>query len=548
MERENLIIRIIPTILRNTDESQKNGNSEFDTKDLIYIESSYDKKSSKYYKNISFTDYARISGANTIRIKNSFMEEPLKIFLRSAFNRYRVQYAYQNNKISHENTDNQEIGLAPSLHFSLPQDNSEKVTVKEVRDKNGEILYHVLLIGEYLKNDVGDDFNDVLEAFYNNGKICKGLNCTGRWYSSNGQKGSSNGYAGKHSPEFEYRGNRYARVVLTENNSCKIKWIKVEPMAFIIKNWEEMPKNINPNGNGTAEYFDLTSEEAIISNIPFYPNKNDENISIWQNSTIRGFLNGIDVRNITENGNIQYTAPNGGDFTGECNFLNEAFNLAREPMLEYEIPESETNIPDDAFNGCVSLKKIIIHPGIQNVGKRAFDGLDFKYAYRTEKGDLIFSQEIPENEKSINIEEISKSLIGFDYTVVFQNQNMDDIIKLSKILNKKNMRIPYIYGLQLIKFGQAESFRENSDFRFFKNEIPNINELLANYPEEERLDFYKFANAIGCFSTEKILDKNGQKTQTFIAQKASSLLAALLKTEGMKLRELPWVISFIVNA
>lgn len=28
--------------------------------------------------------------------------------------------------------------------------------------------------------------------------------CTGRWYSTNGQKENNRDYAGKHSPEFEY--------------------------------------------------------------------------------------------------------------------------------------------------------------------------------------------------------------------------------------------------------------------------------------------------------------------------------------------------------
>lgn len=38
-------------------------------------------------------------------------------------------------------------------------------------------------------------------------------------------------------------------------------------------------------------------------------------------------------------------------------------------MIEYTIPDSETEIPDDAFNGCITLKKLIIHPGIKSIGK-----------------------------------------------------------------------------------------------------------------------------------------------------------------------------------
>lgn len=60
--------------------------------------------------------------------------------------------------------------------------------------------------------------------------------------------------------------------------------------------------------------------------------------------------------------------------------------------------------------------------------------------------------------------------------------------------------------------------------------------MLLDFQEEERLDFYKFASALGCFSTEKMLDKKGKETQVPLAQKATSLLAQLLKTDEMKLR------------
>lgn len=84
-------------------------------------------------------------------------------------------------------------------------------------------------------------------------------------------------------------------------------------------------------------------------------------------------------------------------------------------------------------------------------------------------------------------------------------------------MNKKKFKIPYVYGLELIKSGKAKSFCENSDFRFFKNEIPKINDLLLDFPEEERLDFFKFASNLGCFSLQKMVDKNGRDTQVTVA-------------------------------
>lgn len=319
-----------------------------------------------------------------------------------------------------------------------------------------------------------------------------------------------------------------------------IRWAKVEPISFVIKNWDEMPKSINPKGNGRAKYFDLRAEEAITSNIPFYPNGVDLNGAMWQNSSIRGFFNGIDVRNIQSNGNTEYGASHGGNFTGECNFLNEAFNLSREPMIEYTIPDSEPEIPDDAFNGCITLKKIVIHSGIKSIGKRAFDGLQFKYAYRTETGELVFAQDLPRNKNEytdvMELGKITKSFDGFDYSILIQRDRLDEMIDFSEILSKNKFSIPCVYGLALVESGKTKSFTENSDFRFFKNEIPKVNEMLLDFPEEERLDFFKFASGLGCFSAEKILDKKGKETQVLLAQKASSLLAQLLKTEEIKLR------------
>ena len=56
-------------------------------------------------------------------------------------------------------------------------------------------------------------------------------------------------------------------------------------------------------------------------------------------------------------------------------------------MIEYSIPDSEKKIPEDAFNGCITLKKLVIHSEIKTIGKNAFDGLNFKYAYITKKGE-----------------------------------------------------------------------------------------------------------------------------------------------------------------
>lgn len=577
MNRQDLRSRIIPTTIENTDESQNTGNKKFNTTDLIYLDSydeQYDGKKTDMERRISATDYAQMNYAYTYdNYTTRTGKQTTRAWLRSAWDRHNVNYVDGDGDGNREFTANRSAGLCPSLHYHLPSDISarsalrflkgqknrdeseepEQFDIREVKDTEGKTIYHTLQIGEYVKTKVDENLSRTLELLYHGGKIQEGIVCTGRWYSSNGQKEFFKDYAGKHSPEFEYQGNRYVRVVSYPNGEedrysdgtptgkvGTIRWAKVEPISFVIKNWDEMPKSINPKGNGRAKYFDLRAEEAITSNIPFYPDKDDKNSIMWQNSSIRGFFNGIDVRNIETNGNIEYGASRGGNFTGECNFLNEAFNLSREPMIEYTIPGSETEIPDDAFNGCITLKKLVIHSGIKSIGKRAFDGLQFKYAYRTETGELVFAQDLPRNENEytdvVELGKIAKSFDGFDYSILVQSDKLGEITEFSEILSKNKFSIPYAYGLALVESGKTESFTENSDFRFFKNEIPKINDMLLDFPEEERLDFFKFASALGCFSTEKMLDKKGKETQVPLAQKATSLLAQLLKTDEMKLR------------
>ena len=63
---------------------------------------------------------------------------------------------------------------------------------------------------------------------------------------------------------------------------------------------------INPKGNGKAKWFDLISEKILTGNMPFYPDEDDKNSTMWQNSMPRGYLNGIDVRNIKENGSAEH--------------------------------------------------------------------------------------------------------------------------------------------------------------------------------------------------------------------------------------------------
>lgn len=213
----------------------------------------------------------------------------------------------------------------------------------------------------------------------------------------------------------------------------------------------------------------------------------------------------------------------------------------REPIYEYSIPESETEIPDDAFNGCVNLKKVIIHSGITSIGENIFNGLNFKYAYKLKNGQIVFDQQLPEKEEYVEIYECGKlenALKGFDNSIILKDsENLKEFIELSRYLNKQGAEIPYEYACELIKNDKIKEFIENTDLRFFKNELPNINDKLKDYSDIEKISFYKFAFALGCFSKEKILNKSGKETETYLAQKASSILAKIVNKDIIKCGE-----------
>ena len=566
MSKEDLRSKIIPTTVYNQDENENLDNKRFDTKDLIYLDfgdSNYDEEKTEEELRVSATDYAIMNG---IQMSESYQTQMGKKAIHSILTRFSGDIKHKYITIfmdlgvaAADMNCMKNHGICPALHYKL----SENENIKEVKDKNGKTIYHTINIGEYPKTKVNKELEELLENLYNRGKVKEGLEPTGRWYSGNGAQILATPYAGKHSPEFEYAGNKYVRVIsypidkeYKYSNGTIVgekgtaNWVEVKPMSFIIKNWDEMPKSINPNGTGRAKYFDLRAEEAIISGIMFHPGEigsQDQYTTMWQNSTVRGFLNGIDVRNIKENGAQEYGVDGGGNYLGECNFLNEAFNLSRQPIMEYAIPDSEIEIPDDAFNGCITLKKLIIHDGVKSIGKRAFEGLDFKCAYKTKNGEIIFDNKIPENIEEyteiIELDKIKKPYERFDYNIVI-TKNLEGISNLSDTLNKNKFKIPFIYASELVEKNKTDILVKNSDFRFFKNELPDINKQLLDFPQEERLDFYKFANSIGCFSKEKMIDKQGKETNIELAQKASSLMANILKTDRMKLRQISWIIRF----
>ena len=78
------------------------------------------------------------------------------------------------------------------------------------------------------------------------------------------------------------------------------------------------------------------------------------------------------------------------------------------------------------------------------------------------------------------------------------------------------------------------------NFDYFNNEFSGeyLRDLFLKYEPEEIRDFFAFSKTLGCFSTDKLLDDNNIEKDVTIGQKATSLLAQLLKTYELKMRTL----------
>ena len=535
MEKRDLRKYIVPVEIENTNEFGEI-EDEYSTIDLIYIENADEyTRHNREWKQEDVTDYSLMNGGVP------------ELWLRST-----ASYPYIDttsySEVYGDDSSRTEYSIMPCLHFKISKEIEDYNLSEENDGKN--VTRHVLNIGEYPKDKVSQELGDELEKLYHGGKLRKGIEATGRWYSVNG---GGLAYGEKHNPEFEYEGNKYVRVVQNVcNDSIEysdgtkagedgvVRWVKVEPISFEILNWDSLPKSINPNGRGKDDCFKLKASKGIVSSIPFIQVGSNLDISksLWEHSTIRGFLNGNSVRDIYSNF--------GGDFSKECSFLDEAFDLSREPIREYEIPEGEKEIADNAFNGCVSLERIKLPTGVNRLGKKAFSGLDFKFLYVNDiDGSIIFSKDEIQKEEYRRVDtfdKVMRTLDDVDYDEILRNakayafdSKTNQLIDLAEKLSKSKFRMPYVYVEQLIRNNLAKRLIENGEFRFLRSEIPDINDKLLDFSDDEKIDFYKFASALGCFSKEKMLDDNGKETEVIMGQKATSLLMRFLKTGALEL-------------
>ena len=328
---------IVRTRLDNTDENQKTGNSAFDTQDFVFFET-YDEvkgiDSDKCY--VYASDYAVMNGAFLGgERKGPKDRQSTWYWLRSANSRSHVYYVRSDGSLDYKHADRKSAGLCPALHLNLSsvisaRSASSDFKIESFKDKSGKILYYTIEFGSYPQDKAKN--SGELERLFNAHKLTP----TGKTYTGYMKEDGSF----QQNQEFEYGGKKYVRVISKKyDNDSEYKdktkapedgtpmWAEVQPIKWKIKNWDELPRSINPNGNGTAKTIYVKSEEGIMSGIPFYPEYGETEHTMWQNSPLRAIFNGYDLHEELSkgNGNKRYKADNNYRFKGK-GFLQEALD------------------------------------------------------------------------------------------------------------------------------------------------------------------------------------------------------------------------------
>ena len=198
-------------------------------------------------------------------------------------------------------------------------------------------------------------------------------------------------------------------------------------------------------------------------------------------------------------------------------------------------------IKSKAFSGCTSLNEFVVPKGLIEMESEALTGCGFKYVYKLSgQENLVFAKELPTGDnvhfdRLVDLDKVNSCILDFDISELAFEENIDKIMPVVEKLSHSKMVISNDFYSKYNERGMLGKIANEMNFKFFPKEIPELRAVLAlqGRYNEESLAFLKFANAIGCFSNEKLLNKEGKETPTPFAQKASTALAGLLRSERL---------------
>lgn len=339
-------------------------NPSHATNDFVFLQSCPTalmglQKNKLFYHHNDVTDYALMCGCMASSINSG---EPANYYLRSSnYGNKGINIVNDKGEITLIDktcsfVNAQSIGLRPVIRIRL----KDLINIGAIKECNQD--GYVVELGEFPKTYVGKEKNDELEEIYKisnqtsvgkrDGELLNKIYQSSQLTQSEkkyfGHIMDANFYAMNPSKnivsnkEYIYQNERFVRTHVktcypTKNarysngenlvRSFEYRWCKVEPIDWFVVNPEDITEDaIKNNSNKIIE---LQTTDTILAGLPFYPNLQDENSYLWQNSTIRGYFNGINVSEIATRTD---TAKQGGNFLGESNFISEALNVD----VEYE--------------------------------------------------------------------------------------------------------------------------------------------------------------------------------------------------------------------
>ena len=225
--------------------------------------------------------------------------------------------------LSHSDQNVTSLVVAPAFQVSVKDLKNAGAVLKH----NGIYQTVVFPDMQYPQSKVSDALAERLEFFFQTENPKPSAYYMGSTTAADGKswKDEEKDY------EYVYEGERYVRVVaesksaknmnfFADRTTCedgKAYWFKVEPIKWIVVNWDST--SLNPNAFDKGDTVLLRSEEGLIGGLPFYIDKNDSNGILWQNSYIRSMLNGTNLRSVIDNGNGAKgnKASTNIDFSGE---------------------------------------------------------------------------------------------------------------------------------------------------------------------------------------------------------------------------------------
>lgn len=165
----------------------------------------------------------------------------------------------------------------------------------------------ILEFGEYPQDKEVDPnkVNGILNMLKNNNP----LQYTGRNFSV---KKGVNSVPYK---EFIYNSQKYVMKKIGDIDGV-FNFYKVQPLVWEILNWSDLPKGLNPNGSEKDKEIKLFCT-TLIGFSSFYP-ENHKNCNLYAKSSVRAFINGI---------NVNEDKFCGGNFRRCGNFVDEAFGI-----------------------------------------------------------------------------------------------------------------------------------------------------------------------------------------------------------------------------